>query len=66
MTSARVFPCIVLVCALSRPASAQIYEMVGIRAQGMKDPSVWTLKAQRANEAYDLVLRARDGLSGRV
>lgn len=35
MTFARVFPCIVLVCALPRPASAQIYEMVGIRAQGM-------------------------------
>ena len=32
---ARVFACIVLVGALARPVSAQIYETVGIRAQGM-------------------------------
>jgi hypothetical protein len=35
VTLARVFTFIVLVCALARPASAQIYETVGIRAQGM-------------------------------
>ena len=35
MPSARVFASLVLVCALARPVSAQIYETVGIRAQGM-------------------------------
>jgi hypothetical protein len=33
--TARVLACIGFVCALARPASAQIYETVGIRAQGM-------------------------------
>jgi thiol:disulfide interchange protein DsbD len=28
---------------------------VGIRAQGFKDPSAWSLKAQPADNAYDLV-----------
>jgi hypothetical protein len=33
--TARLFVYIVLACALARPVSAQIYETVGIRAQGM-------------------------------
>ena len=35
MLTARVLACIVLACGLARPVSAQIYETVGIRAQGM-------------------------------
>jgi hypothetical protein len=35
VTLARVLPCIAIGFALARPSSAQIYETVGIRAQGM-------------------------------
>ena len=35
VASARILAFIAVACALARPASAQIYETVGIRAQGM-------------------------------